>query len=48
MMRLEELTLNPTCIRLRVALAQARRNLYLIGKSGHVLPTGFWLGTRTL
>jgi hypothetical protein len=26
-MRLEELTLNPTCIRCRVALAQARRNL---------------------
>lgn len=28
-MRLEELTLYPTCIRFRVALAQARRNLYL-------------------
>lgn len=48
MMRLEELTLDPTCIRFRLALAQARRKLHLIVKSGHVLPTGFWLGTRTL
>ena len=29
MMRLEELTLDPTCIRFRLALAQARRKLHL-------------------
>ena len=34
-MRLEELTLNSTCIRFRVALAQAGRNLHLNVKSGY-------------
>src|SRR4051794_22593108 len=48
-MRLEELTLDPTCIRFRVALAQGRGNLYLNFKSGidYRLHTGFSRGIRT-
>ena len=41
-MRLEELTLNSTYVRVRLALAQAPRILHLNVKSGHLLPTGFW------